>query len=207
MFRIVVLASGRGSNLRVLIEACATGELTAEIVGVFSDKADCGAMALARAAGIPALALSPRNFPSRLAFDESLFREIAAVQPNLIVCAGYMRIISESVVRQFKDRMINLHPSLLPKFPGLDTHARALAAGEIEHGSSVHRVIPALDAGPLLAQVHVPILPGDTPESLGRRVQAREHPLLLRCVQAIAEGRNLSHPMRLNDDDQLEPAA
>jgi phosphoribosylglycinamide formyltransferase-1 len=102
--------------------------------------------------------------------------------------------------------MINLHPSLLPKFPGLDTHARALAAGELEHGASVHRVIPALDAGPVLAQARVPVRADDTPQSLAERVQAREHPLLLRCVQALAERRTFATGMRLNDEDQLEPA-
>ena len=206
MFRIAVLASGRGSNLRVLIEAIRSGELSAQIAGVFSDKPGCDAVALARVAGIATVALLPRDFPSRVAFDEALFREITAVQPDLIVCAGYMRILSETVVRRFEDRMINLHPSLLPKYPGLDTHARALAAGEVEHGASVHRVIPALDAGPVLAQAHVPVLAGDTPESLAKRVQAREHPLLLRCVQALAAGQAFASPMRLNDADRLEPA-
>lgn len=205
MFRIAVLASGRGSNLRAVIEASARGELAVQVVGVFSDQPACGAIALAREAGLPTVALSPRDYPSRRAFDESLFNEIAAVQPDLIVCAGYMRIISESVVRQFEDRMINLHPSLLPKYPGLDTYARALAAGETEHGSSVHRVIPALDSGPVLAQVRVPVQSGDTPDSLAQRVQAREHPLLITCLQAIVEGRPFDSPMRLTDDNRLEP--
>jgi len=206
MFRIAVLASGRGSNLHALIEASRRGELAADVVGVFSDKPACGAVALARAAGIPTVALMPRDYPSREAFDEALFSEIAAVQPDLIVCAGYMRILSETVVRRFEDRMINLHPSLLPKYPGLDTHARVLEAGESEHGASVHRVIPALDAGPVLAQARIRVIAGDTPESLAERVQAREHPLLLRCVQALAEGRSFAVPMRLNNDNQLEPA-
>ena len=206
MFRLAVLASGRGSNLRALIEASRHGELAAEVVGVFSDKPGCGAVALAREAGIPTVAISARDYPSRLAFDEALFREIAVIQPDLIVCAGYMRILSETVVRRSENRMINLHPSLLPKFPGLDTHARALAAGETEHGASVHWVIPALDAGPVLARARVPVLAGDTPESLAKRVQSREHPLLLRCVEAVAEGRAFPSPMQLNDDNQLEPA-
>jgi phosphoribosylglycinamide formyltransferase-1 len=207
MFRIAVLVSGRGSNLRALLEAARRGELAADVVGVFSDKPGCAAVALAREAGIATVALSPRDYPSRLAFDEALFNEVAAVQPDLIVCAGYMRIISDAIVQKFEDRMINLHPSLLPKFPGLDTHARALAAGESEHGASVHRVIPALDAGPVLAQARVPVHAGDTPQALAERVQAREHPLLLRCVQALAQGRTFPTPMRLNDHDQLEPVA
>lgn len=189
MYRIAVLASGRGSNLRAVLEAIQRGDIAASLVGVFSDKPACGALALAREAGVRTVALSPRNYPSRDAFDESLFNEIATVQPDLIVLAGYMRIIGENSVRKFEDRMINLHPSLLPAYPGLDTYARALADGAGEHGSSVHRVIPALDAGPVLAQVRVPVLPGDDAESLAQRTQAREHPLLVACLQALASGR------------------
>lgn len=215
-----MLASGRGSNLRAILEASQRGELAASVVGVFSDKPACGAIALARAANVATVALSPRNYPSRDAFDESLFNEIAAVQPDLIVCAGYMRIIGEDSVRRFEERMINLHPSLLPEYPGLDTYARALADGASEHGSSVHRVIPALDAGPVLAQVRVPVLPGDDAEALAQRTQAREHPLLLACLRALASGRMrlgpgqpryddqpIVAPLRLNSNDQLERAA
>ena len=220
MYRIAVFASGRGSNLRAVIEASQRGDLAASVVGVFSDKPDCGAIALAREANVPTVALSPRNFPSRAAFDEALFREIAVIQPDLIVLAGYMRIISENSVRKFEDRMINLHPSLLPAYPGLDTYARALADGMGEHGASVHRVIPALDAGPVLAQVRVPVLPGDDADLLAQRTQAREHPLLVACLQALASGRMrlglgspsyddrpIVAPLQLNADNQLEWAA
>lgn len=216
-FRLAVLASGRGSNLRALIQAQETGVLPTRIVGVFSDRPACAAVALAREHGIPALALRPADYPTREAFDEFMFSEIAAVQPDLIVCAGYMRLVSSSAVQRFEGRMINIHPSLLPKYPGLDTHARALAAGDREHGASVHCVIPALDAGAVIAQVRVPVLAGDSSESLAQRVLEREHALLVQSVNAIADARialseahirwrgtPLLSPLSLNQDDQLE---
>jgi len=188
-FRLAILASGRGSNLGALIEAQGAGILGASIAGVFSDVSECGAIARAQDAGLPAVHRNPRDFATREDFDASLFDAVAAVQPDLIVCAGYMRLISDRAVRRFAGRMINIHPSLLPKYPGLRTHARALAAGDAEHGASVHVVTPALDAGPVLARARVPVLAGDTAESLGRRVLGREHPLLVQCVRAIADGR------------------
>jgi phosphoribosylglycinamide formyltransferase-1 len=212
-----VLASGRGSNLRALIQAQERGELDTRIVGVFSDRPACAALALAREHGIPTLAAKPAKFASRQAFDDFMFREIEAVQPDLIVCAGYMRLISESVVRRFPGRMINIHPSLLPKYPGLDTHMRVLEAGDSEHGASVHCVIPALDAGAVIAQARVPVLPGDDADSLAQRVLEREHSVLVQCVKAIADGtielgtnhidwrgKPLHSPLRLNQRDQLE---
>jgi phosphoribosylglycinamide formyltransferase-1 len=217
--RLAILASGRGSNLRALIDAAQSGKLPINIVGVFSDKPDCPAIALARESGIPAIACRPADFPSREAFDEKLFDAVDAVQPDLIVCAGYMRIISETAVRRFDRRMINIHPSLLPKYPGLNTHSRALAAGDSEHGASVHWVIPALDAGPVLAQVRVAVRADDSAETLARRVLAREHALLVQSVAWLAErhasasgtellprGQFLPAPLRLNDQDQLEEA-
>jgi phosphoribosylglycinamide formyltransferase-1 len=189
MFRLAILASGHGSNLRALIEAQRAGTFDARIVGVFSDKPDCGAIALAAAEGLAVFHRRPKDFATREGFDESLFSAVAAVQPDLIVCAGYMRLISEAVVRRFPGCMINLHPSLLPKYPGLRTHERVLTAGDAEHGASVHVVTPALDAGPVLAQARVPVQADDTPERLAQRVQSREHPLLVQCVKAIVEGR------------------
>jgi len=215
--RLAVLASGRGSNLRALIEAQERGVLGARIVGVFSDRPGCAALALAREHGIATVALKPADYGSREQFDEALFSEIAAIQPDLIVCAGYMRLISERAVQRFQGRMINIHPSLLPKYPGLHTHSRALAAADREHGASVHYVIPELDAGAVIAQARVPVRADDTGESLARRVLEREHPLLVQCVQAIGEGRLalagtqvrwrgnlLDEPLSLNDRDQLE---
>lgn len=188
-FRIAVLASGRGTNLQALVDAIATGRLRAAIVGVFSDKPACGAIALAQAAGIPATALPPRGYPDRAAHDEALFSAIAGVQPDLIVCAGYMRIISAHAVRRFEGQMINIHPSLLPRYPGLDTHARALAAGDREHGASVHAVIPALDAGPVLAQVRIGLRGDDDVGAVAARLLPREHALLVASVQLLADGR------------------
>lgn len=191
---IAVLASGRGSNLQALLAAIASGTLDARVVGVFSDKPASGAIALARAHGLPSVALSPRDCANRVDHDEAMFSEIAAVQPDLIVCAGYMRIIGAAAVRRFEGRMINLHPSLLPKYPGLDTHARALASGDAEHGASVHAVIPELDAGPLLAQVRIPVLAGDNPAILSRRLLPREHALLVATAGLFAQRRVQLHP-------------
>ena len=193
MLDIAVLASGRGSNLQALLDAIAAGTLDARIAGVFSDKPACGAIAIARAHGLHAVAVSPRDCADRTAHDEALFSEIAAVQPDLIVCAGYMRIIGAGFVRRFEGRMINIHPSLLPKYTGLDTHARALAAGDREHGASVHALIPELDAGPLLAQVRIPVLAGEDAASLASRLLPREHALLVATARLFAQGRVQLH--------------
>jgi phosphoribosylglycinamide formyltransferase-1 len=217
MMRLVVLVSGRGSNLRALIAAERRGELNARIVAVFSDRPDCAALALAQAAGIPTFAFRPVDYPSREAFDEAMFSRIDEVQPDLIVCAGYLRLISDGAVRRFEGRMINIHPSLLPKYPGLRTHQRALAAGDREHGASVHRVIPEVDAGAVMAQARVPVLPGDTAPVLAERVLEREHLLLVATVKAIGDarlalgaaqlrwrGQALRAPLSLNAAGELE---
>ncbi|MGH8052211.1 MAG: phosphoribosylglycinamide formyltransferase [Arenimonas sp.] len=190
-FRIAVLASGRGSNLQAIHAACEHGHLQSKIVGVFSDKPSSGAIAFARQAGIHSATARPNEFKSREAFDEHLFSLIEAVQPDLIVCAGYLRLISANSVEKVQARMINIHPSLLPKFPGLRTHARALEAGEKLHGASVHCVIPELDAGPVLTQVRVEVLPDDTDEMLEQRVLAREHALLVETIVALEQTRIL----------------
>ncbi|WP_226468916.1 phosphoribosylglycinamide formyltransferase [Luteimonas panaciterrae] len=187
--RLAVLASGRGSNLQALIDAIAAGELAAEIVGVYSDKADAGALQRARDAGIPAYAITPKQFATRAEFDAALFTRIDAATPDLIVCAGYMRLITGHVVEARRGRIINIHPSLLPAFKGLHTHAQALAAGVPEHGASVHFVTADLDGGPVIAQARVPVLPGDNMETLSARVLAEEHPLLVETVRWLAAGR------------------
>ncbi len=186
---IAVLASGRGTNLQALIDAIAAGLLDARIVGVFSDKAGAGAVQLARAAGIHVETLDPRDFGSRSAFDDALFDRVDACQPDLIVCAGYMRLISSGAVDARRGRLLNIHPSLLPAFKGLRTHAQAIAAGAQEHGASVHYVTPDLDGGPIIAQVRVPVLPGDDVDTLARRVLGREHALLVATVGLVAAGR------------------
>jgi len=189
MIRIAVLASGRGSNFAALRDACAAGRIDGQMVGLFSDKPACGAVALAAAAGLPHWAQAPSGFENRVAFDHALFDAMTAVQPDLIVCAGYMRIIGATAVARFTGRMLNIHPSLLPRHPGLHTHARALAAGDAEHGTTVHVVTPELDAGPALAQARVPVRPGDSAADLAARVLQREHPLLVACVAEVASGR------------------
>ena len=189
MLRIAVLASGRGSNLQAVIDAIADGRLDARIAGVFSDRPDAQALQRARDAGINAHPIEPRNFANRLAFDEEVFSGIDTLAPDLIVCAGYMRLISEAAVQAHRGRLVNIHPSLLPAFKGLRTHAQALDAGVAEHGASVHYVTPDLDGGPVIAQARVPVLPGDDPETLARRVLAREHPLLVETLALFAAGR------------------
>jgi phosphoribosylglycinamide formyltransferase-1 len=215
--RVAVLASGRGSNLQALLEA---QDGAYRIVGVFSDRAQALALERARAVGVPAVALQPADYPAREGFDSALCTALDAVQPDLVVCAGYLRVLGEHAVQRYSGRLINIHPSLLPMFPGLRTHAQALAAGVAEHGASVHYVIPALDAGPVIAQVRVAVRHDDTPMSLAARVLEREHPLLLACVKMIACGRVFqrgsvvvvdsrprSQPLLLGEDNLLiEPA-
>lgn len=219
MIRIAVLASGEGTTLQALIDACAGGQLAASIVGVFSDRVTANALNRARAAGIPALAMAQADFPSRAAFDRALFDRVEAARPDLIVLAGYMRIIDAEIVERSFPRMINLHPSLLPSYPGLRTHARALASGDREHGASIHLVTPELDAGPVLAQARVVIEPDEDAGCLEVRVRERERPLLIACLGLIAQGRlrltragplldnrPLASPLRLTERDQLETA-
>jgi len=196
-YRIAVLASGAGTNLQALIDAIASGHLQAKLVGVFSDKPACLALRRARDAGIPATALSPADFASRAAFDAAFFAAVDAAKPDLIVCAGYMRLISPEAADARSDRTINLHPSLLPAFKGLRTHQQALEAGAHEHGASLHAVTADLDGGPVIAQARVPVLPGDDAERLAARVREREHPLLVDTVRGFAEGRLTLHDGRV----------
>ncbi|WP_372387107.1 phosphoribosylglycinamide formyltransferase [Xanthomonas axonopodis] len=189
--RLAVLASGRGSNLQAILDAIASGRLHAEVVGVFSDRPQ--APALQKVEPARRWSASPRDFADRAAFDAALGDAIAATQPDWVICAGYMRILGEPLVRRFAGRMLNIHPSLLPKYRGLHTHARALQAGDAEHGASVHLVVPELDAGAVIAQARVPVLPGDSAEQLATRVLAREHPLLLATLELLASGRVAVH--------------
>jgi len=186
---VVVLASGRGSNFAALLAAQQRGELPIEIRALLSDKRTAPALLLAENAGIEAIALRPRDYADRLAFDRALFARVAQFAPDLIVLAGYMRIIDAAVVNEWHGRMINIHPSLLPKYPGLDTHARALAASDVVHGASVHFVTGELDGGPVIAQVELPVVAGDTPELLAARLIAFEHRLLIATVELIAQRR------------------
>lgn len=189
--RIAVLASGRGSNLQAVLDAIAAGRLAAEVVGVFSDKP--GAAALERVPEGLRWSAPAKAYPSREAFDADLADAVAACRPDWILCAGYLRILGTAFVERFRGRTINIHPSLLPKYRGLHTHARALAEGEREHGASVHFVIPELDAGAVIAQAVVAIEAGDTPEALAQRVLGVEHPLLLAVMRLAASGRLAEH--------------
>ena len=185
--RLAVLASGRGSNLQAILDAIAGGDLDAEVVGVFSDKP--AAAALQRVPEPRRWARDPKAFADRAAFDAALADAVAACTPDWVVCAGYMRILGDAFVQRFRGRLLNIHPSLLPRHRGLQTHARALSEGDAEHGASVHFVSPELDAGAVLAQAAVPVEPGDTPERLATRVLALEHPLLVAVLQWAAAGR------------------
>ncbi|KLI97531.1 phosphoribosylglycinamide formyltransferase [Luteimonas sp. FCS-9] len=187
--RIAVLASGRGSNLQAILDAVAAGTLDAMVAGVWSDRGDAGALFRARDAGLPAQLVRPRDHADRRAHDAALFASIDAAAPDLIVCAGYMRLICAEAVEPRQGRMINIHPSLLPAFKGLHTHRQALEAGVDEHGASVHFVTADLDGGPVIAQARVPVRAGDDETALAQRVLAREHPLLLETLRWIAAGR------------------
>lgn len=214
--RIAVLASGRGSNLEALIDAQREARLPITIVGVFSDKADARALEIARAAGIAAVHVDPRAFGSRREFDEALFAAIAAARPDLVVLAGFMRILDPAAFKPWLGRIINIHPSLLPKYPGLHTHRRALEAGDRLHGASVHFVTAELDGGPVLGQVRIEIRPDDTPESLAERLLPQEHRLLVACVALLAgnrlrwaangvhlDGAPLDRPLQLDELGEL----
>jgi len=187
-FPVAVLASGRGSNLAALIDAREAGTLPIKLTLVAGDKADAPALRNAEAHGIPTFALDPKTFPSRREFDEALFANVAASGAQLVVLAGYMRILDAAVTAQWAGRMINIHPSLLPKYRGLHTHRRVLKAGDLEHGTSVHFVSAELDGGPVIAQARIAIHPGDTEDALAARLLSQEHRLLIACVSAIARG-------------------
>ena len=198
--RIAALASGRGSNLQAVIDAIAAGALDAEVVGVFSDKPD--AAALQRVPDALRWSRKPKQYATREAFDLALADAVAASAPDWVICVGYMRILGEAFVRRFRGRMLNIHPSLLPKYKGLHTHACALEAGDAAHGASVHFVIPELDAGSVVAQAAVPVLPGDSPETLAARVLQVEHPLLVAVLQMAAAGRIAEHDGQATLDGQ-----
>lgn len=210
--KIAVLASGRGSNLATLIAARDAGTLPVEFVLVGSDKASAPALRLAEAAGIPTLALSPKGHADRVSYDLDLFAHVAASGAELLVLAGFMRVISGAALADWPGRVLNIHPSLLPKYRGLHTHRRALEAGDAEHGASVHFVTAELDGGPLIAQARLSIRPGDDEDSLAARLLPLEHRLLPEVVKLVAQrrlaltaagvaldGRVLTAPLRLTD--------
>ena len=186
---IVVLISGTGSNLRAIAEQARSGELPVEIRAVISDRPDAAGLAWAATAGIATLALLPRDFPDRAAFDRALADAVERYEPGLVVLAGFMRILGAEFVDRFAGRLVNIHPSLLPKYRGLHTHRRALKAGEREHGASVHFVTRELDGGPVVIQARVPIRNDDDEASLAARVLAEEHRIYPECIGWFAAGR------------------
>jgi phosphoribosylglycinamide formyltransferase-1 len=187
--KVVVLVSGRGSNLKAIAAQADAGALPIAITAVVSDRADAGALDWARERGIAAVVLSPRDYADRTTYGRALGDIVAGMQPDLVVLAGFMRILSDEFVLRFLGRMLNIHPSLLPRYPGLHTHRRALEAGDTEHGASVHFVTPELDGGPVVLQARVPVLPGDDEDTLAARVLRQEHVIYPRVVSWFAQGR------------------
>ncbi len=217
--RIVVLASGRGSNLAALLAAQAAGQVPVSICAVISDKSDAGALAIARDAGIAVRVLNPAEFSDRARFDHAVFSAAAEFAPELIVCAGFMRVLGAAALAPWLGRIINIHPSLLPKYPGLHTHRRALKAGDRQQGASVHFVSAEVDGGPLIAQVAIDIHTGDTAAQLAERLLPREHALLIASIGLLAngriryhkgavlhEGKLLESPLQLGDDNAWRTA-
>lgn len=186
---VVALISGNGSNLQALLDACSAGELPVTVRAVISNRADAYGLERARRHGVATDVLDHRTFDSREAYDAALVERIRTWDPGLVVLAGFMRILSDSLVTSFQGRMLNIHPSLLPAYKGLHTHARALEAGDAEHGCSVHFVTPALDAGPVVARGVVPVHADDDEDSLARRVQVQEHRIYPLVVRWFAQGR------------------
>ena len=186
---VVVLLSGTGSNLQALIASTQAGDNPARIRAVISNRADAYGLQRARDAGIEAVVLDHNGFEGRDAFDAALMEVIDGFEPKLVVLAGFMRILSAAFVRHYEGRLLNIHPSMLPRYKGLHTHQRAIEAGDAEHGCTVHFVTEELDGGPLVVQAAIPVQPQDTPQSLAHRVHAQEHRIYPLAVRWFAEGR------------------
>lgn len=213
---VAVLISGTGSNLRALIDAMRSGRLDITIPHVISNRREAPGLQHARQAGIPCSIFDLETTGKGPPLDRAIQRCLDPVDPDLIVLAGYMRILGSELVRHFDGRIINLHPSLLPKYPGLDTYRRVLAAGDPVHGSSMHFVTEGLDDGPLITQVRIPVLPDDTPQSLAARLGPEEHRLIVATVElftrhrvvkgpegVLIDGKALQRPLLLHSDDRL----
>ena len=189
MKRIVILISGRGSNMASILDAVASGEMPVQIAAVLSNRPEATGLELARTRGIPVGSVDHRDYENREAFDRALAQRIDDFSPDLLVLAGFMRILSDTFVTHYAGRMINIHPSLLPLFPGLRTHRQALEAGVRVHGCTVHFVTPHLDHGPIIAQAVVPVVDGDDEASLAARVLVQEHRIYPAAVRWFVEGR------------------
>lgn len=187
--RVAVLISGRGSNMSALIEAASDSNYPAQIVAVIADKADARGLAAAAAHGIETKAITRADYPTKAALDSALDAELKRLQIDIVCLAGYMRLLSADFTQKWAGRIINIHPSILPLFPGLNTHQRALDSGLRVHGCTVHFVTAGMDEGPIIAQAVVPILPGDDEDALGARVLKAEHALYSQALQLVADGR------------------
>jgi phosphoribosylglycinamide formyltransferase-1 len=197
--RLVVLLSGNGSNLQAIIDSIKNDALPAQIVAVISNKADAYGLVRASNAGIPHEFLSHADFSDRVSFDQALQQRIDHYQPDLVILAGFMRILSDEFVEHYTGRMLNIHPSLLPAYKGLNTHQRVIDAGEKEHGCSVHFVTPALDDGPVILQAKVPVKENDSAETLAERVHTEEHRIYPEAIRLFAENKlSLNNPKKNN---------
>jgi phosphoribosylglycinamide formyltransferase-1 len=220
LLRTVVLISGSGSNLQAIADAAAAGRIPAQVIAVLSDQPAAFGLERAMRAGIPAECLPGAGYASREDYDEALAERLSALAPELVVLAGFMRILTDRLVSAWHGRMLNIHPSLLPAYRGLHTHRRVLAAGDAEHGTSVHFVTEELDGGPIVAQARLAILPGDDEASLQHRIQAMEHRLYPEVIGWFAEGRlrldgervlldgkPLASPVQRREEELLRPGA
>jgi phosphoribosylglycinamide formyltransferase-1 len=190
MKNIVILISGGGSNMAAIVRAARAEQWPARIAAVISNKADAGGLQIAASEGIPTAVVDHKRYDSRDSFDAALREAIDAYEPDLVVLAGFMRILTAPFVEHYAGRMLNIHPSLLPKYPGLHTHRQALAAGDARHGATVHVVTAELDHGPVLDQAEIAVLPGDTEASLAARLLVEEHKLYPRAIRAFLDRAN-----------------
>lgn len=203
---LAILISGRGSNMQAFIDACASGELDADINVVISNNPEAAGLQRAEEAGIATCCINHRNYPSREAFDQALVDCLANYPVELVILAGFMRILTPVFIQPFAGRLMNIHPSLLPRYPGLNTHQRALDAGDDEAGVTVHFVTPELDGGPPVLQAKVPVLPDDTADSLARRVIVEEHVIYPLAARWYLQGRlRLSDGRATLDGEPLPP--
>ena len=189
MKNIVILISGRGSNMEAVVRAAKAEQWPARIAAVISNRADAKGLAFAAGHGIATAVVANKDYASRAEFDAALQQVIDGFAPDLVVLAGFMRILTPPFVEHYAGRMLNIHPSLLPHFPGLATHEQALASGMAEHGATVHFVTAELDHGPMVAQARVPVLPGDTVDTLSARVLVQEHLLYPRAIRLFIDGK------------------
>jgi len=197
--RLVILISGQGSNMQAIVQACQSGDCAADVIAVIASRAETAGLAWASQQGIQTIGLAHTAFTSRESFDAALAESIEQFAPDYVLLAGFMRVLTPGFVERFAGKLVNIHPSLLPAFPGLHTHAQALATGVQSHGCTVHFVTPVLDHGPIIAQGVVPVLHHDTPETLASRVLEMEHFIYPQVASWLAQGR-----VHLNSDQRVQ---